>query len=87
MHRFPNQPVRTADGLHWNILELYRSVLEGLRKAVAAEPALLSIGIDSWAIDYGLLRATGHGDRMTSTPVPLPRPPHQPRRRRRAPAR
>ena len=68
VHRFPNQPVRTADGLHWNILELYRSVLEGLRKAVAAEPTLLSIGIDSWAIDYGLLRATGHGDRMTSTP-------------------
>ena len=68
VHRFPNQPVRTADGLHWNTLELYRSVLEGLRKAVAAEPTLLSIGIDSWAIDYGLLRATGHGDRMTSTP-------------------
>jgi rhamnulokinase len=68
VHRFPNQPVRTADGLHWNILELYRNVLEGLRKAVAAEPGLLSIGIDSWAIDYALLRATSHGDRMTSSP-------------------
>ena len=22
VHRFPNQPVRTLDGLHWNILEL-----------------------------------------------------------------
>ena len=68
VHRFPNQPVRTADGLHWNILELYRNVLEGLRKALAVEPGLLSIGIDSWAIDYALMRATGHGDRMTSTP-------------------
>ena len=68
VHRFPNQPVRTADGLHWNILELYRNVLEGLRKAVAAEPGLLSIGIDSWALDYALVRATGHGDRMTSSP-------------------
>jgi len=68
VHRFPNQPVRTADGLHWNTLELYRNVLEGLRKAIGAEPGLLSIGIDSWAIDYALVRATGHGDRMTSTP-------------------
>ena len=68
MHRFPNQPVRTADGLHWNTLELYRNVLVGLRKAIEAEPGLLSIGIDSWAIDYALVRATGHGDRMTSTP-------------------
>ncbi len=64
VHRFPNTPVRTRDGLHWNIYELYRNVLVGLRKAVAAEPNLLSIGIDSWAVDYALLR----GDRLVSTP-------------------
>ena len=56
VHRFPNQPVRTLDGLHWNILELYRNVLEGLRQAVAAEPELISVGIASWAVDYGLVR-------------------------------
>ena len=56
VHRFPNQPVRTLDGLHWNILELYRNVLEGLRQAVAAEPGLISVGIASWAVDYGLVR-------------------------------
>lgn len=64
VHRFPNIPVQTRDGLHWNILELYRNVLEGLRKAVAREPDLVSIGIDSWAVDYALLR----GDRVVSTP-------------------
>jgi rhamnulokinase len=64
VHRFPNIPVRTRDGLHWNILELYRNVLEGLRKAVAAEPGLVSIGIDSWAVDYALLRR----GRMVGTP-------------------
>jgi len=64
IHRFPNRPVRTRDGLHWNVLELYREVLEGLRKAVAAEPNLLSIGIDSWAIDYGLVRR----GRLVGTP-------------------
>ncbi|TKJ95865.1 rhamnulokinase [Plantibacter flavus] len=54
--RFPNTPVRTPDGLHWNILELYRSVVAGLTGAAKQEPHLASIGIDSWAVDYGLLR-------------------------------
>ncbi|MBF4513414.1 rhamnulokinase [Plantibacter sp. VKM Ac-2885] len=54
--RFPNTPVRTPDGLHWNILELYRSIVAGLSGAAKQEPHLASIGIDSWAVDYGLLR-------------------------------
>ena len=56
VHRFPNEPVEVADGLHWNILELYRQVLHGLRLALAAEPDLLGIAVDSWAVDYALLR-------------------------------
>ena len=64
VHRFPNDPVRVPDGLHWNILELYRNVLLGLRQAYAAEPGLASIGIDSWAVDYALVR---HG-RMINNP-------------------
>ncbi len=64
VHRFPNVPVRTRDGLHWNIFELYRNILEGLRKALTAEPGLVSIGIDSWAVDYALLR----GSRVVSVP-------------------
>lgn len=56
VHRFPNEPVHTPDGLYWDIGELYRQVLIGLRRAVARAPDLLSIGIDSWAVDYGLVR-------------------------------
>jgi rhamnulokinase len=55
VHRFPNQPVRAGGTLHWDILALYRNALEGLR---AAAP-LTSVGIDSWAVDYGLLDASG----------------------------
>lgn len=62
--RFANRPVRTLDGLHWSVLELYRDVVEGLAAAVRQEPQLASIGIDSWAVDYGLLR----GGRMLGTP-------------------
>jgi rhamnulokinase len=58
--RFPNEPVTVAEGdgpgLHWDVLGLYRSVLGGLTDALRETPAIASIGIDSWAVDYGLLR-------------------------------
>jgi rhamnulokinase len=64
VHRFPNDPVRIPDGLHWNILELYRNILIGLRKAAEAQPDLAGIGICSWAVDYGLVS----GDRLINNP-------------------
>lgn len=62
IHRFPNDPVRLPGALHWDILRIYREVLVGLRAAArAAEPAegLVSIGVDSWGVDHGLLDAAG----------------------------
>lgn len=50
--RFPNGPVEQADGLHWDLPALVDHTLAGLR---AAGP-VASIGVDSWAIDYGLVR-------------------------------
>jgi rhamnulokinase len=50
--RFPNGPVERADGLHWDLPGLLEQSLAGLR---AAGP-VASIGVDSWAVDYGLLR-------------------------------
>ncbi|MFB7368272.1 rhamnulokinase family protein [Streptomyces sp. NPDC056222] len=54
-HRFPNRPVRVPEGLRWDVLSLYTGVLDGLRAAGAVD----SVGIDSWAVDYGLLDADG----------------------------
>lgn len=54
--RFPNTPVFAGDGLHWDLLGLYGEVLAGLREAFRLEPGIASLGIDSWAVDYGLLR-------------------------------
>lgn len=54
--RFPNGPVEREDGLHWDFEALYAHVVEGLAEAVRREPGIESIGIDSWAVDYGLLR-------------------------------
>ncbi|HTR95516.1 MAG TPA: rhamnulokinase family protein [Trebonia sp.] len=56
--RFGNEPVRAGGTLYWDILRLYASVESGLRDAAAACP-LSSAGIDSWAIDYGLLDSSG----------------------------
>lgn len=53
--RFPNGPVEREDGLHWNFDALYAHVVDGLAEAVRREPTIESIGIDSWAVDYGLL--------------------------------
>lgn len=56
--RFSNGGVRLLDALHWDVLGIYRNFLDGLRRAAAmAQPA--SIGIDSWAVDFGLLAADG----------------------------
>ncbi|HTN55814.1 MAG TPA: rhamnulokinase family protein [Microbacterium sp.] len=54
--RFPNGPVEREDGLHWDFGALFDSVVAGLAEAVRREPGIESIGIDSWAVDYGLLR-------------------------------
>ncbi|WP_214467609.1 rhamnulokinase [Microbacterium flavescens] len=55
--RFPNGPVPGPDGLHWDFTRLYAHILDGLRDAVAREPGLASVGIDSWAVDYGLVHS------------------------------
>ncbi|MFB7653090.1 MULTISPECIES: rhamnulokinase family protein [unclassified Streptomyces] len=54
-HRFPNRPVRTPEGLHWDILALYAGVLDGLRAGGPVD----SVGVDSWAVDFGLLDGDG----------------------------
>ncbi|MFD8232415.1 rhamnulokinase family protein [Streptomyces sp. NPDC059696] len=54
-HRFPNRPVRVPEGLRWDVLGLYAGVLDGLRAAGQVG----SVGIDSWAVDYGLLDEDG----------------------------
>ncbi|WP_425559941.1 hypothetical protein [Kitasatospora paranensis] len=58
VRRFANTPVQLPTGLHWDILGLHQGMLDGLREA-ARSADITSVGIDSWAVDYGLLDATG----------------------------
>lgn len=55
VHRFPNGPVSHPDGLHWDVSGLFREIIKGLQSVGALGQHITSIGVDSWAVDYGLL--------------------------------
>src|SRR5688572_16360431 len=57
LNRFAN-PVTDVHGpLHWDMLHLWRNIQEGIEKGKVYKPA--SIGVDTWAIDFGFLDAQG----------------------------
>ncbi|MFW6007613.1 MAG: rhamnulokinase, partial [Halanaerobiales bacterium] len=55
IHKFPNGAETAGKDQFWDILRLLKEVKTGLRKAVKTEESIASIGIDTWAVDYGLL--------------------------------
>lgn len=67
--RFPNGPVAVprAGGdvvdLRWDVLGLWRGIVAGLREAGREAERrgarVRAVGVDSWAVDYGLLDADG----------------------------
>ena len=58
IHRFDNPGTDLPGGSFWNILGLYREILEGLRRAVERHgESIVSIGIDTRGCDYGLIAA------------------------------
>lgn len=61
--RFGNGPVEVPTALgprqHWDILRLWSEVADGLRAAAHDVGPLASVGIDTWAVDYGLLDSDG----------------------------
>lgn len=54
--RFSNRPVATPDGLHWDIHGLFAELTNGIAAARRLAPDLATVGIDSWGVDYGLVR-------------------------------
>ena len=58
VHRFENVPVSTRDVLQWDIHRLFGDVVAGLQ-AAGRETPVDSVGVDSWAVDFGLLDRDG----------------------------
>jgi rhamnulokinase len=65
VHRFANHPVRTLDTLHWDVLCLYRDMLNGLRLCAAQHGGVDSVGVDTWGVDFALL---GRGGTLLGNP-------------------
>ena len=63
LHRFENEPAALPAALHWDILRLFHEIKQGIRKGVAEArergEGVASFGIDSWAVDFGLLDKRG----------------------------
>jgi len=60
VHRFPNGPVHLAGSLRWDVLRLWAEIQHGL--ALAAQKygsAIVSVGADTWGVDYVLLTRQG----------------------------
>ena len=61
VHRFPNGPVRAADGsLRWPLQAIIDGVEHGIRRAAELTPeGIGSIAVDGWAVDYVRLKPDG----------------------------
>ncbi|MBO4220632.1 MAG: rhamnulokinase [Clostridia bacterium] len=66
-HRFSNDPVNLAGTLHWDSPRIFHEIKNAIRKCASGEDRdIVSIGIDSWGVDYGLLDRNG---KLLSLPV------------------
>jgi sugar (pentulose or hexulose) kinase len=60
LSRFANDPVQAPDGWHWNLDALLDHLKQGLALAVKEYgEAVVSVGVDTWGVDYGLLDDRG----------------------------
>jgi len=61
IHRFPNAPIATQEGLRWDVGRIVDGVKEGLRSCADAAPeGIASVGVDGWAVDYVRLNENGN---------------------------
>ena len=53
INRFPNHLIETGGHFYWDIYELYRNIVEGLKIAGnKKDTEIISIGIDTWGVDF-----------------------------------
>ncbi|GAA1433114.1 rhamnulokinase family protein [Microlunatus lacustris] len=66
VHRFPNGATEVDGHLRWDLSGLFAEVLVGLAALAERHRGVRSVGIDTWAVDYGLL---GAGGELLAEPV------------------
>lgn len=60
INRFETHYTRLQDAYHWDLIGLYKNILDGLRlyAGQTSEP-LKGVGIDTWGCDFGLIDKQG----------------------------
>ena len=66
LHRFPHHPHRTTGHERWDIGTLFDGIKTGLRRLPHGGRGCVSLGVDTWGVDYGLFDAAG---RLLEDPV------------------
>ena len=59
VHRFPNRQITLGGTVYWDFLALFEELKTGLRKAFSTYDDIVSIGIDTWGVDFGLIDRNG----------------------------
>lgn len=54
-NRFLNRIYEENNTLYWDFNLLFNNIKEGIRLALERNPDIQSIGIDTWAVDYGVI--------------------------------
>lgn len=60
IYRFQNRQVRMGGHIYWDFLSLFEDMKKGIRMAVDKGYHILSIGIDTWGVDFGLIDKDGN---------------------------
>ncbi len=77
VYRFPNGVVERNGHLTWDVEALYSNVVKGITEAFSRFPEIESLSIDTWGVDYVLLRGEqavlpcyAYRDHRTETVIP-----------------
>ena len=61
VHRFENRPINLRGALRWNFPSLLIGMKTGLQKAAEKYGSrIVSIGIDTWGVDFGIIGSHGY---------------------------
>jgi rhamnulokinase len=60
VNRFRNTPMILSTGMYWDIIALYRELRNSIISAQKMAIPVVSIGIDSWAQDFGIIDKQGN---------------------------
>lgn len=55
IHRFPNGMIKQDEELCWDVDQLFGEIVTGMKKCKEAGKIPVSMGIDTWAVDFVLL--------------------------------